>query len=128
MRHDIIQALLLIFSAAAIWLVTSKKKDWQIAGCICGVFSGPFWMWVTWTSGQWGMFILSIIVGGSYAKGLWQRLMTNEFDERHVLKAELLRWAREKKEAETAHRPDENIHKRTLVNTWDQMIRRLEEV
>ncbi len=35
-------------------------------------------------------------------------------------------WAVKRKHAETAHRPDENIHKRTLVDTWDQVIRHLD--
>lgn len=35
-------------------------------------------------------------------------------------------WAVRRKHAETAHRPDENIHKRTLVGTWDQVIRHLD--
>ena len=37
-------------------------------------------------------------------------------------------WAVQRKHAETAHRPDENIHKRTLVDTWDQVIRHLESL
>jgi len=39
----------------------------------------------------------------------------------------LLFWAQECKKAETLHRPDENIHKRTLVNTWNQFIRQIEK-
>ena len=37
-------------------------------------------------------------------------------------------WAVERKRAETEHRPDENIHKRTLVGTWDQVILHLESM
>lgn len=39
-----------------------------------------------------------------------------------------LSWATDRKEAETAHRPDANIHKRTLCQTWDQVIRYLEAI
>lgn len=38
---------------------------------------------------------------------------------------ELLEWAQERKESETAHRPDGNIHRRTLVATWNQVIGKL---
>lgn len=41
---------------------------------------------------------------------------------------ELHDWAVERKRAETEHRPDENIHKRALVGTWDQVIRHLESM
>lgn len=36
-----------------------------------------------------------------------------------------LAWAIERKRAETENRPDDNIYKRTLVQTWDQIIRHL---
>ena len=40
----------------------------------------------------------------------------------------LLAWAKSRKAAETAERPDVNIHKKTLVQTWDQIIRKLEKL
>jgi chromosome segregation ATPase len=35
----------------------------------------------------------------------------------------LLAWATERKAAETDNRPDVNIHKKTLVETWNQVLR-----
>lgn len=46
---------------------------------------------------------------------------------KHKALAELFTWACERLNAETADRPDENIHKKTLVGTWCQVIRKLEE-
>lgn len=40
-------------------------------------------------------------------------------------KIRLLQWCNERKKAETENRPDENIHKRTLIETWDQIIKKL---
>jgi len=40
---------------------------------------------------------------------------------------ELIEWAQGRKDNETLHRPDVNIYKRTLVETWDQVIRKLRE-
>jgi Fe-S-cluster containining protein len=37
-------------------------------------------------------------------------------------------WAVERKKAETEHRPVVNIHRRTLVATWDQIIQRLDSM
>ena len=41
---------------------------------------------------------------------------------------ELKAWAISRKEAETRERPDVNIYKKTLITTWDQIIRKLEEI
>ncbi len=41
------------------------------------------------------------------------------------IKIKLLQWANERKKEETKDRPDENIHKRTLIETWDQIIHKL---
>lgn len=38
----------------------------------------------------------------------------------------ILDWAKHRLEAECANRPDCNIHKRTLTETWHQVIRKLE--
>ena len=40
---------------------------------------------------------------------------------------ELLSWSVIRMEAETANRPDNNIHKPALIQTWCQIIRKLEE-
>ena len=45
-----------------------------------------------------------------------------------IILDDVLAWAIARKEAETKHRPDINIHKRTLVETWDQTIKKLSEV
>lgn len=41
---------------------------------------------------------------------------------------ELLEWAKKRKYEETEHRPDINIYKRVLIDTWDQVIKKLSEV
>jgi len=41
------------------------------------------------------------------------------------LSKKLLAWAEKRKEEETLHRPDVNIHKKNLVITWNQVIRKL---
>lgn len=47
--------------------------------------------------------------------------------ERIDLLTELLQWTTGRLQLETATRPDTNIHKKTLVETWCQVIRKLEE-
>lgn len=45
--------------------------------------------------------------------------------EREIVLAELLAWAKQRKAEECDNRPDQNIYKKTLVNTWDQVIAKL---
>ena len=40
-------------------------------------------------------------------------------------KIKLLQWCNDRKKAETEDRPDENIHKRTLIETWNQIIKKI---
>jgi hypothetical protein len=47
--------------------------------------------------------------------------------ERTTLLIDLFEWATERLKLETANRPDTNIHKRTLIETWCQVIRKIEE-
>jgi hypothetical protein len=41
------------------------------------------------------------------------------------MRERLLEWVDSRIEAEVAHRPDENIYKKTLAQTWDQVRRKL---
>lgn len=59
-ENDVVQALLMIFSAAAIGLVTSddpKRRRW---GPVFGILGQPFWIYSAFHSGQWGICVLSI--------------------------------------------------------------------
>ena len=47
-------------------------------------------------------------------------------DERDGILISLKEWAETRKDAETKHRPVENIHKRILVETWNQIIKELD--
>ena len=54
-------------------------------------------------------------------------LIGNLINERDEILASLKAWAESRKEAETAARPDVNIYKRILVETWNQIIRELDK-
>lgn len=64
----IAQALILILSAAAIWLLSGKPPSrW---GWVAGLASQPFWLWETWHAEQWGMLANAAIFTVLYARGL----------------------------------------------------------
>lgn len=64
-----IQAAILILSAAAMWLVSGRSRHARL-GWMLGLASQPFWLWETWAAGQWGMFLLAVFYTGAWARGL----------------------------------------------------------
>jgi len=60
-----------VLGGAAIWLVSedgsSRRQRW---GWLIGLLSQPLWLWLTWESGQWGLFCLSLWYTLAWGKGV----------------------------------------------------------
>lgn len=69
-----IQLIILIFSGLSIYLVTSNTKYNKYAG-IFGVLVQPLWMYETFISKQWGMFILCIVFIYSWSQHIYFNLI-----------------------------------------------------
>jgi len=65
----VLQALLLVTSAAAIWLV-AQTPPLQAWGYVVGLASQPFWLAATWRARQWGMFLLAFFYIGAWTTGI----------------------------------------------------------
>lgn len=72
-----IQAAILVLSGISIWLVGRKEK-WSRWGYITGLCSQPFWIYTTFLSGQWGMFLLSIWYVYAWGQGLYNHWVIND--------------------------------------------------
>ena len=70
MDININQVIIVIFGAAAIFLVGRKEK-WSRWGYIMGMLSQPFWLIESFKNEQWGFFILSIWYTYSWGQGIW---------------------------------------------------------
>ncbi len=68
--NDVIQIAILVLGGAAIWLV-SRPEPWSRWGYLVGLVSQPFWLWASWHSGQWGMFLLSLFYSYAWCQGIW---------------------------------------------------------
>ena len=64
------QALLLLLSGAAVWLVTSRERKLRLLGCACGLLGQPLWVWSAWRADQWGILALSLWYTWAWARGL----------------------------------------------------------
>ena len=49
------------------------RKDWKKYACIFGLIGQPFWLYTTYNSEQWGMFILSLF----YTYAWWLGIKNN---------------------------------------------------
>ena len=70
MRDAIVQGIILISGGAAIALANESHIKWRRWAPIVGIVGQPFWLYVTFKSGQWGMFALSAWYTWSWIKGL----------------------------------------------------------
>jgi len=66
------QAVILVFSGAAIALLSSPQHHVRRWAFPIGLVAQPFWLISTWTAGQWGMFALTVVWTLSYLYGAWR--------------------------------------------------------
>ncbi len=65
----LIQTAILIFSCISIWALSGKRYQ---VGFICGLCGQPFWIYASFTSGQWGIFLVSLWFALNHLRGLWR--------------------------------------------------------
>ena len=69
-NEHLIQAIILVCSSASIWGMASKSSKYKRIGFTCGLCGQPFWIYTTFVSGQWGMFLVSLWFTGNHIRGL----------------------------------------------------------
>lgn len=63
-----IQFLIMVLSGITIYFFSTKDKyRW---GFITGLINQPLWIYTTWESGQWGMFLVSLWYVAMYIRGI----------------------------------------------------------
>lgn len=65
---DIIQIVILILGAISIFLICIENRY----GYIIGILGQPFWLYITYHGGLWGMFLLSIWYTLSFGIGIYK--------------------------------------------------------
>lgn len=65
------QIAIAILGTAAVWLSQSRSESARRRACIFGLLGQPFWFYASWTSGQWGVFAVSILYALAWLRGIW---------------------------------------------------------
>lgn len=70
-ERSVVQAIILFTGALAIWFSQIGNDALEPWACIVGLIGQPFFLYCTYRSRQWGMFLLSVLYTGAYFAGLW---------------------------------------------------------
>lgn len=65
------QIFLMIFGGLAIYLVNDKSPNLRKYACIFGLASQPFWLYASYKSQQWGVFIISFWYAFAWLRGVY---------------------------------------------------------
>ena len=63
------QTTIAIFGVAAVFLSQDRRENWRRWACIFGLAAQPVWFYMAWRAGQYGVFALSFLYAGSWARG-----------------------------------------------------------
>lgn len=64
------QAVIGVCGMASVWLSQDSRRSWQRWACIFGLVAQPFWLYATWSAGQWGIFLLTFVYAAGWARGV----------------------------------------------------------
>lgn len=68
----IAQLMILMTGIPAVVLAQTGSPKYAKWGPILGLIGQPFWLYSTWTAGQWGMFINAILYTMAWGYGFWR--------------------------------------------------------
>lgn len=70
----LIQILIVLFSCTAIWLITTNKPygKW---GYVIGFLGQPLWLYSSYTTNQWGIFVLSLFYMFTWGRGIYNFIL-----------------------------------------------------
>ncbi|HKO44644.1 MAG TPA: hypothetical protein VJU84_15300 [Pyrinomonadaceae bacterium] len=66
----ITQLGILVFGCSAVWLI-GRPESWRRWGYILALCSQPFWFYMSYQQGDFGVLILTCLYAYSWAQGVW---------------------------------------------------------
>jgi hypothetical protein len=77
---NIVQFFILFLSSISIWFI-SRKENWRKWGFVIGFISQPFWLYCSYKTQSWGIFILSFFYIYSYCQGIYFTFNINNLNK-----------------------------------------------
>ena len=66
------QMVIVVTGPLAVWITQQKNESLKKYACLFGMAAQPFWLYATFTAGQWGIFIVSFVYTYSWWLGIRQ--------------------------------------------------------
>lgn len=66
-----VQFLIAVLTIPALFLVAQRNPNKQRWGFLIGLIGQPFWLWSTFSSDAYGMFVVSVFCTWSWLVGVW---------------------------------------------------------
>lgn len=67
----VLQAAIALTSLLAMWIATRHGRAWSRWGFVVGLLGQPFWLYVHWHAGQFGMLLVAILFTMFWAHETW---------------------------------------------------------
>jgi len=74
----LLQAFIALTGAVAFWIVL-RPQAWSRWGYLLGFAGQPAWLYVTFSSGQFGMFVVSLAWTLIWGQGIWEQWLLPAF-------------------------------------------------
>lgn len=69
----LLQSFIALTGAVAFWMVIRPQETWSRWGYLLGFAGQPAWLYVTYVSGQFGMFAVSLAWTAVWGQGVWEQ-------------------------------------------------------
>ncbi len=70
MLADLVQVIIMVTGVISIYFAMDEKEHYRKWACIIGLLGQPFWLYITFSSEQWGMFFVSVAATYSWGRGI----------------------------------------------------------
>ncbi|MGL4521343.1 MAG: hypothetical protein ACRCWQ_02155 [Bacilli bacterium] len=66
-----VQLAIMLTGVVAVFLTQQSNPKLKKYACIFGLIAQPFWLYATYTAGQWGIFCMTFLYTYSWATGVY---------------------------------------------------------
>lgn len=73
------QVVIAVCGIGSVFLSQSTDADRRRYACLVGITAQPFWVYATWTAGQWGLLLLTFVYSLAWAKGIWVHWLSSRW-------------------------------------------------